>query len=298
MKVTFDGRSALPRTSINCSFRMDSQCPPPNRGIRSMKTSFARHLLAALLATLACSGQAQMRGKGGDPVERRDYDVKATGLAPVFPDSHACSPIASPYGSPYRHDGSPRRQERNSGLHGGLDISLDEGSPLLAVAAGEVIGKGEGGNLEGFYLWLRHAPADTGLPFWSFTKYQHLVALPGLNIGDRVAAGQIVALSGLTGTIGPAFGPRGYPHLHLSLHVAPGPDFGTGSVGKSTVAPAGGKLADPMLLYLPPGADFAKADQLPEAARQVAVAVASRDGRIHPAGSKVVWPAYCSPRAG
>lgn len=266
-----------------------------------MKKPITWLFAAALLMSLACPAQAQMRGMGGmggHPVERRDYEVKATGLAPVFPDSHACSPIASPYGSPYRHDGSPRRQDRNSGLHGGLDISLDEGSPLLAVAAGEVIAKGEGGNLEGFYLWLRHAPADSGLPFWGFSKYQHLVTLPGLNIGDRVAAGQLVAHSGLTGTIGPAFGPRGYPHLHLSLHVAPGPDFGTAGEGRSTVVPAGGKLADPMLLFLPPGTDFGKAEQLPEAARRVPVPVASRDGRIHPAGSKVVWPVYCSARAG
>ncbi len=260
-----------------------------------MKKSIPGLLLAVLLATLAWSSQAQMRGKGGTTghaVERRDYEVKATGLEPVFPETHACSPIASPYGSPYRHDGSARRQDRNSGLHGGLDISLDEGSPLLAIAAGKIVAKGEGGNLEGFYLWLLHAPEDTGLPFFSFVKYQHLVGLPDVNPGDRVAAGQPVARSGLSGTIGPAFGPQGYPHLHISLHVAPGPEFSLQGEGNSTVAPRGGRLADPMLLFLPAGSDFARVEDL-ATAKRLPVPVATRDGGMHRAVSKVVWPVYC-----
>ncbi|MBI3095063.1 MAG: M23 family metallopeptidase [Rhodocyclales bacterium] len=256
-----------------------------------------------LTAILASPGQAQMRGKysggiGGHVVERRDYDVRATDLAPVFPDSHACDPVASPYGSPHRHDGSVRRQDRNSGLHGGLDISLVEGTPLLAIAAGKVIAKGEGGNLEGFYLWMLHAPEDTGLRFWSFIKYQHLVALPAVNPGDRVSAGQVVAHSGMSGTIGPAFGPQGYPHLHVSLHVAPGPGSEQQDTSNSFMPPKGGKLADPMLMFLPADRDFAGVEDLPAAEKRLPVAALARDGRIHPAGSKVVWPVYCSTRAG
>ncbi|MCF8150563.1 MAG: M23 family metallopeptidase [Burkholderiaceae bacterium] len=260
-------------------------------------------VIALLVAIMASPSQAQKRGKRmGEMqervVERKEYDVKATGLAPIFPEKFSCDPIASPYGSPYRFDGSVRRQDRNSGLHGGLDISLNDGSPLLAVAAGKVIAKGEGGNLEGFYLWLLHAPADTGLPFWSFTKYQHLIELPSINVGDQIAVGQLVARSGLTGTVGPAFGPQGYPHLHMSLHVAPGPEFILGGEGKSTVSPKDGKLSDPMLLFMPADSKFDQAAELPDARKRLPVAIVGRDSRIHPAGSKVVWPVFCAEKPG
>lgn len=254
--------------------------------------------LGFIAAACALPGQAQMRGQGlGGGVERKTYDVKATDLVPVFPERYECDPIASPYGSPHRHDGSLRRGDRNSGLHGGLDISLKQGTPLLAVAAGTVIAKGEGGNLEGFYVWLQHAPTDTGLPFWGFTKYQHLARMASANVGDRVTAGQVVGLSGLTGTVGPAFGPQGYPHLHLGLFAAPGPDFVLEGMGKSTVAPKDGKLSDPMLLFLPPTAEVDKAADLPAPAKRLPVAVAIRSGQIEPAGSKVVWPVHCAEKA-
>lgn len=243
---------------------------------------------------MAPPGQAQMGRMGmGGGVKRLEYDVRATGLMPVFPPGYVCDAIASPYGSPYRFDGSLRRGDRNSGLHGGLDISLKEGTPLLALAAGKVIAKGEGGNLEGFYLWLQHAPADTGLPYWAYTKYQHLFELPVANVGDRVAAGQAIALSGMTGTVGQAFGPSGYPHLHLSLFVAAAPETIQEGAEESAIPPRDAKLSDPMLLFLPAGADFDRAAKLPDASKNLPVAAADRSGQIHPAGSKVVWPVYC-----
>lgn len=113
-----------------------------------------------------------------DTVERRDHAIAASGLEAAFPDGHACQPIACPFASPTRYDGSRRPNDRNGGLHGGIDLSLSEGTPLLAVADGEVIALGEGGRMEGIYLWLRHSPEDTGLPYWVFSKYQHFSALP------------------------------------------------------------------------------------------------------------------------
>ncbi|MBI2087691.1 MAG: hypothetical protein HYT78_02995, partial [Deltaproteobacteria bacterium] len=37
------------------------------------------------------------------------------------------------------------------GYHGGIDVSLAEGTPLLALAAGTVVSKGEGGQMEVIY---------------------------------------------------------------------------------------------------------------------------------------------------
>lgn len=250
-------------------------------------------MIAALMTAAAPMAQAQGCRFGGG-VQRLDYEVKATGLAPVFPERYACEPIASGWGSAGRFDGSSRLQIRNGGLHGGLDISLKEGTPLLAVAAGKVIAKGEGGALEGNYLWIQHAPEDTGLPYRAITKYQHLSEQPKLNVGDRVAAGQIVASSGMTGTVGPAFGPAGYPHLHLSMFVAPVTESPRQDASISPVPPKDGKLSDPMLLFLPAGVEYEKAAEFLEAAKRVPVAVADRNGLIQPAGSTVVWPAYCS----
>jgi len=256
-----------------------------------MKITFAIALILVLVNTAALSAQPGGGRGGGGP--RIDYEVIATGLLPVFPERYACEPIASGWGSAERFDGSARLQGRNSGVHGGLDISLREGTPLLAVAAGKVIAKGEGGMLEGIFLWLQHAPEDTGLPYRAITKYQHLSEMPKVNIGDRVVAGQVVALSGLTGTRGPAFGPAGYAHLHLSMFVAPMVENSQADA-RSPVPPRDGKLSDPMLLFLSPDAEYERAAGFPESAKRVAVAVVGRDGRIEPASSKVVWPVSCT----
>jgi hypothetical protein len=128
-----------------------------------MKNLPAFALLAAFLLATTSYTQAQSRNGGSAP--RLDYEVRPTGLTPAFPTSHVCAPIASAWGSQERFDNSTRLQNRNGGLHGGFDISLQEGTPILAMASGKVIAKGEGGMLEGIYLWLQHTPADTGLPY-------------------------------------------------------------------------------------------------------------------------------------
>lgn len=249
---------------------------------------FRPFLLFLVLVLAHPLAEAQIRGKrpGGGLVEARESPVEATGLIPVFPPGLACEPISSPYGSPTRYDGSARRMDRNYGLHGGMDLSLKEGTPLLAVAAGEVIARGEGGLLEGIFLWLRISPQDSGQPFWTFAKYQHLSVLPTLAVGARVAAGQVVALSGSTGTAGGHYGAAGYPHLHLSTHYGPSGDFAVLGRFGSMVKGVGALLGDPMRLY--PGPEESTSGP-------VAVPAMGVDGNVVPAGSKVVWPVACQP---
>ncbi|MDP2267110.1 MAG: M23 family metallopeptidase [Thiobacillus sp.] len=228
-----------------------------------------------------------------DGVERRDHEIKATGLTAAFPAGFACEPVASPYASPHRHDGSKRRGDRNNGLHGGIDLSLKEGTPLLAVASGEVIARGEGGQLEGIFLWLRHAPTDTGLPFWIFSKYQHLSTLPDLKEGNRVHVGQVVARSGGTGTAGGYYGAAGYPHLHLSTHYGPSKEYTVKGMHGSMVQGQGAVLDDPLILYLRDVNTLNQIHDLPEARRKVDIAVLGEDGAVYPAGSTSVWPVRC-----
>ncbi len=242
--------------------------------------------LAILLALLSASAvQAQ--------VERLDHKITATGLGVEFPGGYACEPISSPFASPTRHDGSTRRGDRNTGLHGGLDLSLGIGTPLLAVAAGEVIALGEGGALEGIYLWLRHAPDDTGTPYFVFSKYQHLSTRPALRVGERVEAGAVVGSSGATGTAGKQYGPNGYPHLHLSTFYGPSGEYTIDGMFGSRVHGKDARLDDPLILYVEGLRDLSAVRGLADERRKVRPGVVGQDGRIHPEGRKTVWPVSC-----
>ncbi|MBT5459980.1 MAG: M23 family metallopeptidase, partial [Rhodospirillaceae bacterium] len=148
-----------------------------------------------------------------------------TGLKPLFAEDRICPEIASEFGSPTRYDGSKRPHFRNAGLHGGMDVSLSEGTPLLALARGVVIHKGAGGQAMGEYLWLQFPPEATGLNKYIFAKYQHLREPSRLEIGANVTAGQVIAFSGATGTFGRHFGISGYPHLHLTIVASASGEF-------------------------------------------------------------------------
>lgn len=239
-------------------------------------------LLAVMLAFPA---QAQ--------VERRDHAITASGLSAAFPGGYACEPVSSRFASPTRYDGSLRRGDRNSGLHGGMDLSLRAGTPLLAIADGEVIALGEGAALEGIYIWLRHTPIDTGTPYFVFSKYQHLSALPTLKVGDRVKAGKVVGLSGATGTAGRQYGPNGYAHLHLSTFYGPSDEYEIKGMYGSMVSGKDARLDDPLILYLEGFHDLSAIRNLPDERKTVRPAVVGDDGRIHPEDRKTVWPVSC-----
>lgn len=256
--------------------------------------------MLVLVAVSALPAQAQLGGSGragGGDVERLDNAITASGLTVAFPTGFECVAISSPFGSPYRHDGSTRRGDRNSGLHGGIDLTLKEGTPLLAVAAGEIVARGEGGQLEGIFIWLRHAPADTGLPYWVFTKYQHLSVLPGLNVGDHVRTGQVIAHSGNTGTAGKQYGAAGYPHLHLNTLYGRSGEYSMKGMYNSRAQADGAVLDDPLILYLGPIGELSEVRGLSAERRKVIVSVVDEEGNMHPHGSKTVWPVRCKKKS-
>jgi murein DD-endopeptidase MepM/ murein hydrolase activator NlpD len=216
---------------------------------------------------------------------RRGEMIRPSVLQPFFSDKARCPEIASPFGVQTRYDGSPRPGwAPGGGYHGGIDITLAEGTPLLALAAGMVIGKGEGGQMEGIYLWLRHSPEDTGLPYLVYSKYQHLQSLPELPIGARVAVGEVIARSGKTGTSGGHYGVRGYPHLHLTTRKSP-IDV---QIADSHISEWGSNLIDPLVIYHEASANPHET--------LVTIPYATTDGQVWPQGTRVVWPVACQPR--
>jgi len=217
--------------------------------------------------------------------------IRSSGLSAVFPAEARCPAIASPFGSRTRHDGSLRPTWAFGGYHGGIDISLAEGTPLVALAAGTVVSKGEGGQLERTYLWLRHSPEDTGLPNWVYSKYQHLESPSELPVGAKVAAGQVIARSGRTGTVGGHYGGSGYPHLHLTTRVSAHGDQRVGGRAETR----GGDLVDPLVIYRDAGSRPQTSGDRPLREKAVTIPYATPDGQLWPRGARVVWPVPCAP---
>lgn len=102
----------------------------------------------------------------------------------------------SPYG-PRRHPISGKMA-----FHHGVDVALPTGTPLIAGADGVIAHKGSGAS-GGYTLLIRHAGN------WH-SVYYHLQRPSDLRVGDRVQAGDVVALSGNTGA-------STGPHLHYEL---------------------------------------------------------------------------------
>lgn len=216
-----------------------------------------------------------MKRKGGNIARQTAPLAEPSGLEPAFPDQARCVKIASPFGSATRYDGSQRpRWAPGGGTHGGIDLTLQEGTPIVAIAAGTVVKKGQGGMMEGIYIWLKHAPKDTGLSYWVYSKYQHLASPSDLNPGARVSVGQVIAHSGKTGTVGGHYGGDGYPHLHLTTRKSIDGAF------------EGAQLVDPLEIYR---------DANPAAVQNKSVKIPyiGEDGQRWPEDTRLVWPVAC-----
>lgn len=216
-----------------------------------------------------------------------------TGLKPVYPERATCTRIASYFGARTRHDGSRRVPFANFGYHGGIDLSLSSGTPVMAIASGTVIHKRQGGLLIGVEVFLRHAPQDTGLKVWTFSKYKHFLRMPKLAVGQRLAMGETVGLSGRTGTVGGHFGQRGYPHLHLSTYMSAS---GVYSAKNGQVMIDGARHVDPLAFYFRRELDSHRVRALPKDQRKVVIPYKTADGAVVPEQSPTIWPVACARR--
>jgi len=136
----------------------------------------------------------------------------------------------------------------------------------------------------GIYLWLRHSPEDTGLPYWVYSKYQHLQSLPELAVGAKVVVGEVIALSGKTGTSGGYFGYYGYPHLHFTTRNSSTGEF------------QGSHLIDPLVIYHGASPKPKESVDPPTCENAVTIPHVTTDGQAWPQGTRVVWPVACRRR--
>lgn len=265
----------------------------------------ARIFLAAFLfaASTLEPVAAQNKGSGKGPRSAPSQSQEAlealgqvpVGLVPIYPAKVACPEVSSFFGSSVRYDGSARVND-HYGFHNGIDITAPQGTPLLAVADGEVIHAGTAGMLVGNYVWLRHTPEDSALPVYLFTRYQHLDEPSPLSIGTRVKMGDVVARAGKTGTVGGYFGPTGYSHLHLLVFAADAPDF---SIREAVVfASVQRRYLDPLAIYAKPTDPFDNHTlmALPDELKRVAIPYQTKAGIREPADTKLIWPLACEPR--
>jgi murein DD-endopeptidase MepM/ murein hydrolase activator NlpD len=231
-------------------------------------------------------GIARLRRCGVDAQIRLGF--LATGTGPVFSAGAVCPGIDDYWAMDYS-------KKRNAQVyHGGIDIPVPWGTPMLAVAAGTVIAKYEADRSKrGTEVVLRHSPAQTGLPVWTYSAYGHLDAMPDLQIGQRVAMGQIIGPTGNSGISGRGGGQSTTrrPAIHLATFQADGPTYGEVN---NTIVPVNGRWLDPFAFYRgEPPFDSEAVKALPEAQKGVPVAVILTDGTVRPAGAKRIWPYAC-----
>ncbi|HEY9080002.1 peptidoglycan DD-metalloendopeptidase family protein [Magnetovibrio sp.] len=214
-----------------------------------------------------------------------------TGTGPRFPDNANCPGIDDYWAMDYAS-----KRERQS-FHGGIDLPVPWGTPVRAVADGSVVTLYTADNSKrGAEVVVRHSPAQTDLPMWTYSAYGHLDVLPDLKVGQKLKMGQIIGPTGNTGIT--AMGSKGdsqsstrRPAIHLAMFYSA---TNTYSEVNDTIVPVDGYWLDPMAFYRqkePFESHAVKA--LPESEKDVDIPILFDDGMTWPPDTKVIWPYTC-----
>ena len=207
-----------------------------------------------------------------------DLAIEDSGVSLVAPRDAECPPIVLGFGVAARY-----ATDRRDGLHDGVDFKLPEGTALLAIAAGKVITIGPGAVSAGHYVWLQHAPDDTGLPFWVHSTYRHFDPVPDLEVGSVVKVGQVIGTAGKPS----------YPNLHLATLVGGSDKY---DARGTSVLVAGARLVDPAIVYVRGLGGLGDLERLQRLRPGVLIPYAADDGTIRPARARVIWPVACRRR--
>lgn len=148
-------------------------------------------------------------------VERPEYVAEAPAPAAVAATGAQSIALSGRVVWPYDHEVpsnggfGPRSAPCDgcSSFHDGMDFGGGNGTPIQAIADGTVVTATDNGGGYGSYVEIQHVvDGRTITSLYAHMQYGSL----GLSVGESVAAGQFV---GLTGTTGQSTG----PHLHLEL---------------------------------------------------------------------------------
>lgn len=226
--------------------------------------------------------------KGGGGLEnvaiQKARGVIGTDLVPDFNNGGVCPEIDSEkWAIDYTH------KRKRAALHKGIDIPQPRGTPIRAIADAVVVGKFENKhNRKGIEVMLRHTPAQTGLPFWTYSQYTHLQESSPLAIGALVKMGGEIGKTGNTGKMGKRVRRDA---LHFAILYSESPKWSNDGV---VVTPEDAYFMDPNAFYrLEPPYDSQSLVKLPEDQKQVSVPYMKVDGTLLPAGTKRIWPYVC-----
>lgn len=207
-----------------------------------------------------------------------------TGLVPAFINGAACPEIDS---ETWAIDYSHKRS--SAAIHKGIDIPQPRGTPIRAVAAGTVVGKfANRRNRKGIEVMLRHAPAETGLAFWTYSQYTHLLEMSPLEIGAKVAMGDEIGKTANTGKMGRRVRRDA---LHFAIMYSADPRW---TYDGRFIAPKDGYWMDPNAFYrLSAPYDSVSLAALTDDEKQVPVPYMKSGGGFVPADTKRIWPYPC-----
>jgi murein DD-endopeptidase MepM/ murein hydrolase activator NlpD len=209
-----------------------------------------------------------------------------TGLQPLLAPEARCRVIDEHYAINYTY-----KRGRES-YHGGIDMPAPFGTPIVAAAAGTVVGiySGERGR-RGREIILRHTPKETGIPVYIYTIYGHLNRMPQLSVGDNVRMGEVLGPTGNSGIAGRRVR---RPAIHFAVFYSASPKY---AALPHIVIPADAYWMDPVALYRKtPPFDSAAMKALPARDKQVPIPYMLADGSVHPHSSKLIWPYVCASR--
>lgn len=207
-----------------------------------------------------------------------------TGLEPNFIANGNCPEIDS---ETWAIDYSHKRSW--PAIHKGIDIPQPRGTPIRAVADGTVVGKFENKrNRKGIEVMLRHTPVQTGLPYWTYSQYTHLLEMSPLPIGSIVKLGEVIGNTSNSGKMGRRIRRDA---LHFAILYSAQAAW---SNDRKYVALKDGYWMDPNAFYrLDPPYDSQSLANLPDEQKAIPVPYMKADGSFMPPDTKRIWPYRC-----
>ncbi len=248
------GQSRFTYSSLTLCLRV--LCPPGVAAIGAV--------VLFIVMPLSALGQ-------GTPEQQIAAGLYETGLSAQMPADAHCPEMSLGFGTQLNRSGK-KRTEAHGTVHAGADWTLPEGTPVVGIADGHVIEKGEDG-VRGSYIAIEHGGSGDRI----YSSYVHL---SGFNVdrGQGVRRGQVIGYVGKTGN-------ATYAHLHLNV-------YGDQSM---RVGSRRWRYRYDYLQLL--SGDMTPIDPVKKRHQKVPVAYIDQHGQIHPPGAKVIWPFACTKTA-